>query len=201
MKRALLIPLILMGCSLFGGRNDPEVSSRGAVCGDPSIKGEVIGEVDGGHRSCGVPRAVRVTSVGGVSLSQASVMECSTARVLDVWVEDEMDSVLGAMGGGVDQLQVASHYACRTRNSQTGARVSEHAKGKAIDIAAFQFRDGSELSVKEHWGEGRNGRLLKRLHQSACGPFGTVLGPESDRHHQDHFHFDTAEHRGGAYCR
>ena len=33
------------------------------------------------------------------------------------------------------------------------------------------------------------------------GGFGTVLGPESDQFHQDHFHFDTARHRGGPYCR
>jgi hypothetical protein len=44
-------------------------------------------------------------------------------------------------------------------------------------------------------------RALRQMHRAACGTFGTVLGPESDRFHQDHFHFDTARHRGGPYCR
>jgi len=37
--------------------------------------------------------------------------------------------------------------------------------------------------------------------RAACGPFGTVLGPESNRFHRDHFHFDTARYRSGSYCR
>jgi hypothetical protein len=39
------------------------------------------------------------------------------------------------------------------------------------------------------------------MHKAACGPFGTVLGPNSNRFHQDHFHFDTARYRSGSYCR
>ncbi|MEQ9260664.1 MAG: extensin family protein [Roseovarius sp.] len=189
-----------MGCG-FGQRDDPGTSSRGSVCGQKEIKGEVIGAVDADHSVCGIDNAVRITSVGGVSLSQAAVLECSTARVLNAWVKRDMDRILGIKGGGVEELQIAAHYACRTRNHQPGAKISEHGKGRAIDIAAFNFRDGSSLSVKEDWGRGRNGRLLRRLHESACGPFGTVLGPESDRFHKDHFHFDVAQHRSGAYCR
>jgi len=98
------------------------------------------------------------------------------------------------------QIQVAAHYACRTRNNRPGARLSEHALGIAIDISAFVLADGTRLTVLNDW-RGRNGQLMKRLHASACGPFGTVLGPNSDRHHQDHFHFDVAEYRNGSYCR
>ncbi|MBZ0123575.1 MAG: extensin family protein [Roseovarius sp.] len=200
MRIVLAFPLILMGCSLLGGRGAPDISSRGSVCGQPLIRGEAIGPVlDGG--GCGVQSAVRVHEIGGVRLSQPSVMECSTARVLNVWVQRDMDRIVGLMGGGVEELQIASHYACRSRNSQPGARISEHARGRAIDIAAFHLRDGDALSVEEDWGNGRRGRILRRLNESACGPFGTVLGPKSDRHHQDHFHFDTASHRSGAYCR
>jgi hypothetical protein len=42
---------------------------------------------------------------------------------------------------------------------------------------------------------------MRRAHKTACGPFGTVLGPNADRYHQDHFHFDTARYRSGSYCR
>ncbi len=201
MRFMVLAPLVLMGCSLLGGRDDPDISSRGSVCGHASIKGAVAGPVTGNNAACGFGNAVEVHAVGGVRLSQPALMECSTARVLDDWVSRDMDRIIGIMGGGVEELDVAAHYACRTRNSQPGARISEHAKGRAIDIAAFRLRDGDRLSVEEHWDRGRRGRMLRRLHESACGPFGTVLGPEADRHHQDHFHFDIASHESGAYCR
>lgn len=201
MRAIWAFPLILMGCSLFGGRDDPDVSSRGSVCGMSRIKGEVIGAVDGASPGCGIANAVQITSVGGIPLSQPAVMECATARVLNTWVEEELDRIVGIMRGGVTEIEVAAHYACRTRNSQRGAKLSEHAKGRAIDISGFRLADGSEITVAEHWGKGRRGRILKRLHRSACGPFGTVLGPNADRHHRDHFHFDTATHQSGAYCR
>lgn len=201
MRIIWVVPLILMGCGAFGGRDGDEVSRQGSVCGQPAIKGSVVGEVDGASAICGIENAVEVTRVGGVSLSQPAVMECNTARVLNAWVQRDVDQIIGNMGGGVQELQVAAHYVCRTRNHKPGAKVSEHGKGRAIDISAFHLRDGSEISLLRDWGNGRKGRMLRRLHESACGPFGTVLGPESDRFHQDHFHFDTASYRSGAYCR
>lgn len=204
MRFALLIPLVLMGCSLVGGgggRETEEVSTRGSVCGDPSIKGELVGPVPHPTNGCGIENAVRVSSVGGVALSQQSLMKCETAQVLKGWVERDLDQVVGIMGGGPSSLTVAAHYVCKTRNSQRGARISEHGKGHAIDISAIQLADGTELSVLEDWGRGRKGRMLKRLHEGACGPFGTVLGPDSDVHHRGHFHFDIAKHGNGPYCR
>lgn len=184
-----------------GGDDDaPELVTRGAVCGDPSIQGVAIGNVPGSG-ACGIKNAVEVDAVGGVLLSQPSKMNCDTARALKGWVQDDMRPAVGDTGGGVKSLKVAAHYACRTRNSRRGARLSEHAKGNAIDISAFRLADGSEISVLKDWGGGTRGRILKKLHSSACGPFGTVLGPNSDVHHRDHFHFDIANHRGGPYCR
>jgi hypothetical protein len=98
-------------------------------------------------------------------------------------------------------LRVAAHYACRTRNNQPGARISEHGKGRAIDISGLRLRDGTLITVRNGWNGAETGKILRRMHQGACGPFGTVLGPESDRFHLDHFHFDTARYRSGPFCR
>jgi hypothetical protein len=201
MRAGFLIPLILMGCSWVGGGDKETVSTRGSVCGDPAIAGTPVGRVPGRIAGCGVADAVRVHAVGGITLSQPAVMECGTARTLRRWIDSGLRPAVGGHGGGVAELKVAAHYACRTRNSQPGAKISEHGKGRAIDIAAFRLRDGGAISVESHWNSGREGRILRRLHRSACGPFGTVLGPESDRWHRDHFHFDTARNGGGAYCR
>ena len=42
--------------------------------------------------------------------------------------------------------------------------------------------------------------FLRRLHKGACGVFGTVLGPEANEMHRDHFHFDLASRRRSALC-
>ena len=43
-------------------------------------------------------------------------------------------------------------------------------------------------------------QFLRRLHKGACGVFGTVLGPEANEAHRDHFHFDLAHRRSSAFC-
>ncbi len=177
------------------------LKARGAVCGDPAIQGELVGAVPGKIKGCGVIKAVKVREVSGISLSQHAVMDCVTAKALKTWINKGVKPAVGNAGGGVKGLRVAAHYACRTRNNKPGAKISEHGKGRAIDISAIQLRDVSELSVARHWRTAQRGRMLKQMHKAACGPFGTVLGPDGDRYHQDHFHFDTARHRGGSFCR
>jgi hypothetical protein len=42
--------------------------------------------------------------------------------------------------------------------------------------------------------------FLRRLHKGACGTFGTVLGPEANEAHRNHFHFDLAPRRRSSFC-
>jgi hypothetical protein len=101
----------------------------------------------------------------------------------------------------VAALRVPAHYVCRTRNHRAGARISEHGKGRAIDISAIILDDGTTITVQDDWNGSQYGTALRRMHQNACGVFGTTLGPGSDGMHENHFHYDTAQHRGGPYCR
>lgn len=174
--------------------------AKGAVCGDPDIQGKAIGRVKPKLKGCGLDDAVQVQSVAGIRLSQASVMDCTTAKALKNWIETSAKPSFAGQGG-LRGLRVAAHYSCRTRNNQAGAKVSEHGQGRAIDISAFQLQDGAEISVLKGWNAANSRATLRRVHKGACGPFGTVLGPNSDRHHRDHFHFDTARYRSGSYCR
>lgn len=174
---------------------------RGSVCGVKTIKGKKLAPIPGRLRGCGVSDPVQITSVDGVVLSQASIMDCTTAKALNKWVKSGLKPTIGRLGGGVASLKVVAHYSCRTRNSRAGAKISEHGKGRAIDIAAINLKNGVSLTVLKGWRNKTQGKLLKSVHRSACGPFGTVLGPNADKHHQDHFHFDTARYRSGSYCR
>ncbi|WP_341369043.1 extensin family protein [Yoonia sp. BS5-3] len=173
---------------------------RGQVCGDPAIQGSVVGAVPG-PGACGIGLAVRVRSVAGVALSTPATIDCRTASALKTWVERGVIPAVGSEGGGVASLRVVAHYACRGRNNQPGARLSEHSFGRAIDIAGIGLRDGSEMTLLTDWSGAAHGAQLRQMWRAACGPFGTVLGPESNRFHLDHFHFDTARYRSGPYCR
>ena len=172
---------------------------RGSVCGNPQIQGEVLGRVEGSG-ACGIEDAVLVRSVDGVRLSTAATIDCNTANALQNWVNDVAKPVLADTGGGLAGLQIAGSYTCRPRNNQSGARLSEHGHGRAIDITGFSLQNGGDISVLNGWGSGSQGDRLRQLHRAACGIFGTVLGPEANRFHRDHFHFDTASYRSGSYC-
>ncbi|EDQ06915.1 hypothetical protein DSM14862_00655 [Sulfitobacter indolifex] len=178
-----------------------QMRAKGAVCGDLAIQGAQVGRVPGKISGCGIENAVKIRSVSGIKLSNSAVMDCTTAKALDTWVRQSAVPALAGQGGGLKQLRVAAHYACRTRNNRKGGKISEHGKGRAIDISGFELADGSTITVLKGWRARRSSEAMRRMHRGACGPFGTVLGPESDRFHQDHFHFDTARYRSGSYCR
>lgn len=42
--------------------------------------------------------------------------------------------------------------------------------------------------------------FLRNSHEAACRIFGTVLGPEANNAHRNHFHVDMAERSTGAFC-
>ena len=46
----------------------------------------------------------------------------------------------------------------------------------------------------------RTSRFLRAAHSSACRRFGTVLGPEANEAHRNHFHLDMAERKRSNYC-
>lgn len=173
--------------------------ARGALCGSVEIQGDALGRLNG-RGACGIDNAVRVRSVAGVQLSTPARMDCTTARALLTWMRNGAIPAIGNTGGGLRSIRVVSEYACRTRNNQPGARLSEHSFGRAIDIAGFGLRDGTEITVLRGWNSS-HGERLRRMWRAACGPFGTVLGPNANRYHLDHFHFDTARYRSGTYCR
>ena len=177
-------------------------AQSGGLCGSATLEGQRLTRITSPVEGCGVAEPVRVSAVAGIRLSQAATLDCDTARAFDRWVRHEMQPAIGRTGGGVTQIRVAAHYICRPRNNRSGARVSEHGRGRAIDIAGFRLADGRVVTVLSDWRGGPFQQALRQMHASACGIFRTTLGPGSDGHHEDHFHFDMAQRRGGGtFCR
>lgn len=173
--------------------------ATGQLCGVNGIDGHTIPPVIANVQGCGVAQPVRVRSVDGVRLSQSAILDCDTARALHAWVRTGLRPAVGRLGGGPAELQVAAHYNCRTRNHRAGAPISEHGRGRAIDISGVTLADGQQINILRHWRHATYGPVLRTAHRAACEVFTTTLGPGSDGMHEDHLHFDTR--RGGRWCR
>ena len=205
-----LLAAALVACS--GGRDKPRRSER-PEAGPPPMACAVdprefadAEKIDdfGSSRGCGVRNAWRLRSINGVRLSQPLVMNCAVANTFSHWLAETVQPAAERrFGERVTALTVPAGYACRTRNSVRGAKLSEHAHGNAIDVSGFTFESGEQVSVEQGWFAGSKSRkFLAQVRGEACGPFKTVLGPGSDRHHDDHLHMDLQRHRsGGSYCR
>jgi hypothetical protein len=63
---------------------------------------------------------------------------------------------------------------------------------KTAPVTAVPEREDAKRSAEADF--------LHRLHKGACSVFGTVLGPEANEAHRDHFHFDLAIRRRSAFC-
>ena len=173
---------------------DKKQSRKGSVCGDPDIRGQEIPAITSKTKGCGIADPVRVTAINGIPFSQPATFDCDTARALKRWMREGMAPAFG--NREVVQLHIFGSYMCRSRNNVRGAKISEHGRGKAVDIAGFVFSDGKEWTVARDYN-----KQIRRAQKAACGIFGTTLGPGSDGYHEDHLHFDTADYRSGAYCR
>ncbi|MCF6273103.1 MAG: extensin family protein [Rhodobacteraceae bacterium] len=200
-KSVILFALILSACTRSGA---PDLSAYSAghstrLCGNPALLGEKLDDIAQGQ--CRIDNPVAVHVVAGVTLSTPATLNCDTANTLADWVENDAQQAVKKLRSRISSMRVLASYACRTRNSRPGARLSEHALGNAIDLGSFTLENGIVLSIKDDWRRrNKEGKAIRALVDSACGPFGTVLSPDSDRFHQDNLHLDTASYRSGAYC-
>jgi hypothetical protein len=98
----------------------------------------------------------------------------------------------------VVEIKQISSYSCRSMNGQRGMPISEHAFGNALDVAAFTFADGRQVTVRDGWrGLPEERAFLHDVQAAACQIFTTVLAPGSNAFHYDHIHIDLARHASG----
>lgn len=157
--------------------------------------------------ACGIDKPLDVSmAVEGVPLKPVGTMRCETALALANWVADYVEpSARIAFGADtrLAEIDQASTYICRSRNSVAGAKISEHSKGNAIDIGSLTFSNGKSIDMEPRKQDGTlTGAFQRTVSASACLYFTTVLSPGSDATHQDHMHLDVIErNRGYRYCR
>ncbi len=127
---------------------------------------------------------------------------CQVAIALVLWQRDVVEpAAQEQFGQGVARIEHLGAFSCRRLYGRDTGAWSEHATGNAVDIAGFVLADGTRISVLRDWaGEGVKAAFLRRVRDGGCRSFSTVLSPDYNAAHADHFHFDMGARRGGV-CR
>jgi hypothetical protein len=148
---------------------------------------------------CSALGAVQLLDIG-VPVTGIRSMRCPLARNFSNWVRYGVaPAARQLLGSDLVRIESYGTYVCRPiAGSQ---RLSEHGRANAVDVAVFVLADGRRVSVLDGWqsSDDRERRFLRAVHQSACKRFRTVLGPEYNAAHANHFHFD--EGGRGGFCR
>lgn len=165
---------------------------------------------------CGERSPLDVAEIAGVMLTAKAVLNCRMATTLVGWMKGANQTSQDLLGSSIKKLNASTTYQCRRRNNAPDGKISEHGFANALDIVGFTLEDGRNISLLENWplpkepAEGEEEKsspvemtpefeFLKTVRDQACESFTTVLGPESNPLHADHFHFDLGCH--GKTCR
>ncbi|MBW8320395.1 MAG: extensin family protein [Rhizobium sp.] len=167
---------------------------------------ETRAPIDDGE-GCGMSNPIIVREIlPGIKLAPEATFRCETALQLARLTRETIvpaARIALADKGDLKGIQQASAYICRNRNSAETGKISEHAHGNAIDIAALEFDKGTVPMMIAAQDDGTFPAAFQRsLNAAACLYFTTVLSPGSDATHMDHLHLDVIERKSGyRFCR
>lgn len=190
-------PGLAMPGKLSSLRNDP------AHCREVLLRSEVAFSVlpTVGEGQCLRPDR---TVLEDLEMSpNAPPVSCGVAAGMVRWLEQGViPAAEEELGSSVARIEHLGAYSCRRMYGSDTGRWSEHSTGNAIDIAGFVLEDGRRINVLADWsGDGAEARFLHRARDAACDIFGTVLSPDYNEAHGDHFHLDQADRTFGSFCR
>lgn len=150
--------------------------------------------------TCGIPYPIKVYGFASkIAMKPAITLNCQVTLAFSKWVKNELNpSARARYWSGVRTIIPMGGYSCRRMNSSSRNPWSEHARGNAIDVGKFVLNSGKEIDVrKPGFFSFREKGLLNAVRSDSCRYFHTVLGPGSDPHHKDHFHFDLRARKSG----
>ena len=175
---------------------ESDVERCRAILGEGAVRTRDQPDRDGGG-FCAL-RDVLTIRGGTTPLRPAGpVLTCPVALSFAIWERQVLQpaarSILGAEVTAIDHY---GSYSCRRVYGDATGRPSQHATANALDVAGFRLADGRRVTVAADWSDpGEEGRFLRAIRDGACGTFETVLGPEYNAAHRDHFHFDRGPYR------
>ncbi|WP_086082525.1 extensin family protein [Rhizobium etli] len=161
--------------------------------------------IDDGN-GCGIDKPIIVSeALPGIKLKPEATIRCPAALALARWLKESVVPAASAAlpeQGRITTVNQATSYMCRLRNGAEAGKISEHARGNAIDIASFHFEKGEDVAVRSRREDSTlTGAFQRTVSAAGCLYFTTVLDPESDAAHETHFHLDVMERKGDyRYC-
>lgn len=134
----------------------------------------------------------------GADVTNLGPVKCELAGKFAAWTEYAVKRAARKyLGSDLKRIETMGSYSCR--NIAGSGKLSQHAHANAIDVSGFVLTDGRRITVENNWKSGRQEmQFLSAIHDSACKRFGTVLSPNYNAAHRDHFHLDMS---GNGYCR
>ncbi|RFB92965.1 extensin [Rhizobium leguminosarum bv. trifolii] len=161
--------------------------------------------IDDGN-GCGIDKPIIVSeALPGITLKPEATIRCPAALALARWMKESVIPTATAAlpeQGRLRTVNQATSYMCRLRNGAGTGKISEHARGNAIDVASFHFEKGEDVAVRSRREDSTlTGAFQRTVSAAGCLFFTTVLDPESDAAHETHFHLDVIGRKGGyRYC-
>lgn len=214
----VLLSVVLAGCGSVPERSIPERVHR-PVSGSPvaTMRPEArqchaeLGQTGSSFAplpdqfygaGCSVLNSVKLDRVGGdrgeFEVTNLGPLSCPLANTFAAWARYGVDrAARQILGSPLARIETMGSYACR--NVSGTGRLSAHARAEAVDISAFILKNGQRVSVLSGWNASHEEReFLRTIHRSACKRFGTVLGPNYNSAHVNHFHLELGS---GSFCR
>lgn len=127
---------------------------------------------------------------------------CAVTAALALWTRDVVQPAARKyFGQNVVELENLGSYNCRKIAGKQAQ--SQHSTANAIDISAFVLADGTRITLVGDWNDGdARSEFLHAVRDASCGLFSTVLSPDYNSAHADHFHLDMAARTAGwTVCR
>lgn len=136
---------------------------------------------------CGFENAVRIQR-GTAALSSSFLATCPLAVSFAMFEQHvALAAARDVLGSELRSIDHVGSYVCR--NIAGRDRRSDHATARAVDLTAFVLADGRRIRIAGNWKTATaEANFLRRLRDGACRYFATVLGPDYNRQHADHFH-------------
>ena len=150
-----------------------------------------------GEPRCRVDDGVRIEPEDDQAIDYAPgglITSCPVAAALALWEREVVQpAARRRFGQAVVRVDHAGSFSCRRLYGRSTGAFSEHATADAIDITGFRLADGTHVSVLKDWqDEGDKAAFLREVRDGACDLFSTVLSPDYNAAHADHFHLDQA---------
>jgi len=139
---------------------------------------------------CGIDTPIRAYGLS-IRWNQPATMSCQLGDVLMRFESEVVEpNAIKILGKPVVSERNLGAYSCRAEASSRHV-LSQHALGRAIDLAGWTLADGSKIDVEKDWTDGGpHGRFLHAVAAGACRYFSVVLTPATNKLHHDHFHLD-----------